>query len=258
MSRIRGVKFIQLLIITLWVAPLTFYGCKSVSNIKDIEKIKNPEQNKSDITRSKTEKKHKKIVYYLHKHIKTTYFYVGEKDLYRTGVIDNGSSAWTADWVSAYGGIDLPDKRKGFFPADFTPKENPFYVALPYNDISKNGHKKDIDKIIPWKKELDKRNNGEFISYCKNRWVKIIYKGRVCYAQWEDVGPFETDDAEYVFGKARPKNRKNGGVGLDISPACFKYLGMKNNDYTDWQFVDFEDVPDGPWLQYITISNPRW
>lgn len=199
--------------------------------------------------------------YPIHKRIKTTFFYIGEKDIYKSGVIDNGSSAWTENWVKAYGGIDFPDKRDGYFPAGFIPKENPFYFALPYNDVTDHGHKESV-KSIPilkkWKTLEDSKGSDDFVSYCKNKWIKINYRGKVCYAQWEDVGPFETDDVNYVFGNARPKNKKNGGVGLDISPACFKYLGMKDNDYTDWQFVDFKDVPDGPWLKYITISNPKW
>ena len=252
--------------ILLIVSLLLISGCKTIQNktYKNTSSINieetagnkiSEEKNKNLPTRNKP-KPHN--IYPLHRHIKTTYFYIGEKSGYRSGVIDNGSSAWTKDWVKAYGGVDDPRKRDGYFPSDFVPKENPFYCALPFNDINRHGHKKGLEKIIPWKEELDRKNNGEFISYCKNRWVKITYKGRVCYAQWEDVGPFETDDPDYVFGMARPKNKKNGGVGLDISPACFKYLKMKDNDYTDWQFVDFEDVPDGPWLRYITISNPRW
>jgi len=199
--------------------------------------------------------------YPIHKRIKTTFFYIGEKDIYKSGVIDNGSSAWTEDWVKAYGGIDFPDKRDGYFPAGFIPKENPFYFALPYNDVTNHGHKESVKSIHilkKWKALEDSKGSDDFVSYCKNKWIKINYRGKVCYAQWEDVGPFETDDVNYVFGNARPKNKKNGGVGLDISPACFKYLGMKDNDYTDWQFVDFKDVPDGPWLKCITISNHKW
>ena len=212
-------------------------------------------------TTAKTEEVSNRQNYYLHKKIKTTYFFIGEKDIYKTGVIDNGSSAWTKNWIDAYGGFDNPDGRNGYFPADFIPKENPFYFALPYNDVTDHGHKNSIKKINilkVWKKHTDSINSGDFISYCKNRWIKIVHKGKTCYAQWEDVGPFETDDINYVFGTNRPKNKINGGVGLDISPACFQYLDMKDNDNTNWQFVDFEDVPDGPWLRYITISNPRW
>ena len=196
--------------------------------------------------------------YYLHKKIKTTYFYIGQKNRAQAGFLNNGSSAWTGDWVGAYGGTDLSHNRRGFFPRDFRPKENPFYCALPFNDVTLWGHKPKSFDIIPWARAMEKNAGGEFISYCKNRWVKITYKSRACYAQWEDVRPFQTDDRQYVFGTDRPKNRRNGGVGLDVSPACFAYLGMKDNGNTDWQFVEFEDVPDGPWLRVVTTSRASW
>jgi len=166
--------------------------------------------------------------------------------------------AWTADWVGAYGGIDHPFKREGYFPKGFIPKENPFYVALPYNDITLIGHKKNVKEVIPWTNDFHYQNSNRFISYCKNRWVKITYRDKTCYAQWEDVGPFETNDWKYVFGLIEPKNKRNGGVGIDVSPAVFHYLEMKDNGIVSWQFVDFEDVSEGPWLRIITISDPNW
>jgi hypothetical protein len=39
----------------------------------------------------------------------------------------------------------------------------------------------------------------------------------------------------------------NKGAGLDISPAVRDYLGLKQTDVTDWRFVDFSEVPRGPW-----------
>jgi hypothetical protein len=173
-------------------------------------------------------------------------------------MLDNRSSAWTENWVKAYGNIDNPLKRDGYFPEGFIPKENPFYFALPYNDLTRFGYKENVEEIIPWAKELKEYGWEWPYSFCKNRWIRIIYNGKVCYAQWEDVGPFETDDWRYVFGSRRPKNTFNGHVGLDISPACYSYLGMIDNDYTHWQFVEFEDVPDGPWKKVITTSNPIW
>lgn len=198
--------------------------------------------------------------YPIHRNIKTTYFYVGQQLDGRPGREGsaNRSSAWTGDWVRAYGGVDLPHSREGYRPGDFIPLENPFYCALPYNDITPLGHREDALLIIPWAEHFQRQNPGTFISYCKNRWIRIMYRGRVCYAQWEDVGPFQTNDADYVFGTARPRNPRNGGVGLDVSPAVRDYLGMQGSAYTDWQFVDFTDVPDGPWLEVITVSHPRW
>jgi hypothetical protein len=39
----------------------------------------------------------------------------------------------------------------------------------------------------------------------------------------------------------------NNGAGLDVSPAVRDYLGLKQTDVTDWRFVDFREVPRGPW-----------
>ena len=35
--------------------------------------------------------------------------------------------------------IDDPDARDGCRPAGFEPQMNPFYVALPYNDMAHGG-----------------------------------------------------------------------------------------------------------------------
>ncbi len=67
------------------------------------------------------------------------------------------------------------------------------------------------------------------------------------YAQWEDAGPFRTDHWQYVFGNERPKPNLNRGAGLDVSPAVRDYLGIQATDVTDWKFVEFKDVPPGPW-----------
>ena len=50
-----------------------------------------------------------------------------------------------------------------------------------------------------------------------------------------------------MFGSERPKPNLNKGAGLDISPAVRDYLGLKETDVTDWHFVEFSDVPRGPW-----------
>jgi hypothetical protein len=50
----------------------------------------------------------------------------------------NCSSAWIHDWVGAYGGVDSLSARRGFLPACFIPRLNPFYIALPVNDV--DGH----------------------------------------------------------------------------------------------------------------------
>jgi hypothetical protein len=32
-----------------------------------------------------------------------------------------------------------------------------------------------------------------------------------------------------------------------VSPAVRDYLGLESTDVTDWRFVDFSEVPRGPW-----------
>ena len=194
--------------------------------------------------------------YFVHKDITTTLFWVGENADDDNGNISNRPSAWDEKWVKHYGGVDHPKKRDGYFPKKFIPKENPFYFALPYNDFDEDGnHKKDVTTVVPWAKDV-LLVEGE--SICKNRWIKIMYKNKVAYAQWEDVGPFNEDDQVYVFGIAKPENDINKHAGLDVSPAVNDYLSLDGVDSVDWQFVDDKNVPDGPWKQIITTSGVYW
>jgi hypothetical protein len=181
----------------------------------------------------------------------TTLFWVGEPSDADNAFISNDVSYWDRDWQLNFGGVDDPFRRKGFWPADFRPKENPFYVALPYGEFdATHGHLLRADSLnIPW--------------YCpgltpllKNHWVEIKRASRTCYAQWEDVGPYEVDDFEYVFGSAHsPRNTFGLRAGLDVSPAVWHYLGMDDNDITDWRFVNAADVPPGPWTGVVTVSG---
>jgi len=177
--------------------------------------------------------------------IVTTTFWVGETPT-KNNPVPNTESSWDKNWAVNYGGFDNPDSkaRKDFIPADFTPRQNPFYVALPYNDQEKSGFKAEASKVVPWFKSA---YQGPLQSVCKDRWIAIRYNNKVVYAQWEDCGPFRTDHWEYVFGDERPKPNLNHGAGLDVSPAVRDYLGMNDTDVTDWRFVEFEEVPPGPW-----------
>jgi len=194
-------------------------------------------------------------LYLLHKNISVTIFWTGENASSENANIPNLASAWDDMWMLNYGGVDTPDARNGYYPADFIPNENPFYFALPYNDFDSNGDKKiDLISYIPWAILSDDKNE----SICKNRWIKISKNSKVAYAQWEDVGPFGEDDREYVFGHAEPQNSINNKAGLDVSPAVRDYLSLSDIDNVDWQFVDEEDVPDGPWKNIVTTININW
>lgn len=178
--------------------------------------------------------------------INTTTFWVGETPT-KNNPTPNHASSWDGKWARNFGGFDDPDNRSGYLPAKFVPRQNPFYVALPYNDVTRGKHKPEASKVIPWFKEAFEKQGR---SVLKGRWIAIRYKGKVAYAQWEDCGPFRTDHWQYVFGDERPKPNLNKGAGLDVSPAVRDFLGMKSSDVTDWKFVDFDEVPTGPWAQH--------
>jgi hypothetical protein len=179
----------------------------------------------------------------------TTLFWVGEPSDSENDFIPNDQSYWDKDWQLRYGGIDDPMRRNGHWPADFTPKENPFYVALPYGEFAR-GDKLKLDALhVPWYRTgLD--------PLLKNRWVEIRLGERSCFAQWQDVGPCGEDDFAFVFGGAtNPLNTFGAEAGLDVSPAVWRYLSMRDNDFTAWRFIHAAEVPPGPWTEIVTTSG---
>jgi hypothetical protein len=179
------------------------------------------------------------------KSIVTTVFWIGEKPS-GNNPVPNRTSSWDKQWAKNYGGVDdpKPGNRNNYIPVKFTPRQNPFYCALPYNDKARTGHRPEAPRVVPWFKDA---YQGPAVSTCKGRWVAIRKGHRTVYAQWEDAGPFRTDHWQYVFGNERPKPNLNRGAGLDVSPAVRDYLGMNDTDVTDWKFVEFSEVPRGPW-----------
>ncbi|MES2996135.1 MAG: hypothetical protein V4733_04920 [Verrucomicrobiota bacterium] len=176
-----------------------------------------------------------------------TIFWIGEQPSLNNPV-PNTMSAWDANWQANFGGLDDPRHRQGWNPAGFTPFLNPFYLALPYNDVAPGGvHRAEAPEVIPWFWESYR---GDGISVCKGRWLAVHHKGRVCYGQWEDVGPFETTHWQYVFGKEDPRSNRNQNAGIDLSPAIRDYLGLRSGGMVEWRFVREQDVPRGPWLQF--------
>jgi hypothetical protein len=180
--------------------------------------------------------------------ITTTVFWIGERATVNNPV-PNDKSAWDGGWYSSYGGYDNPDPgaRVNFVPANFLPRQNPFYVALPYNDVDDHHTKPEAVQVVPWFRSSFVRDGQ---SVCKGQWVAIRHGNRVCYAQWEDVGPFSTDHWQYVFGNERPRPNRNHDAGLDVSPAVRDYLGIGGMDACDWKFVSFRQIPPGPWASY--------
>jgi hypothetical protein len=160
---------------------------------------------------------------------------------------DNGEkgTAWAPQWVSDNGGPDTPDDRNGYATGEHASKMNPFYVALPFNDLA---HPDLAPKWLPkgWARAA---KNGKPVSACKDRWVMMKNeRGDICYAQWEDAGPQRDDLPGYVFGNDAPVA---GVPGIDMSPAVDYYLGLADNGpkLVSWRFVDDADVRPGAWLK---------
>ncbi len=185
--------------------------------------------------------------------IVTTVFWIGEMPT-ANNPVPNHKSSWDPDWTRNYGGYDNPEpsRRHDYIPINFVPRQNPFYIALPYNDVSHGQFKPEAPTVVPWFRQAFVQQGR---SVCKDRWVAIRRGKRVCYAQWEDCGPFRTDHYGYVFGNERPKPNLNRGAGLDVSPAVRDYLGLGPTSLTDWQFVEVRDVPPGPWRNYGDNNN---
>lgn len=181
--------------------------------------------------------------------IPVTVFWVGE-DSSQNNPTHNHSSSWDPNWKKNFGGVDDPNNRKGYLPAGFKPRQNPFYIALPYNDVERGGgrFKPEASRLIKWFWQSAKAPGH---SVCKDRWLAIHKGHKICYAQWKDCGPFYTDDYSYVFQNSRPKPNRNGNAGLDISPAVRDFLGVKSSELVSWKFIEAEDVPQGPWAEWV-------
>ncbi len=242
-----------------------------------------------------------KRVYPRHTKIVATTFWVGE--IFDPTVPDGSQvcstydSQWAYHWSgvsrgrvpanaegcpgSRYGGCDGVTNARGtvcktearvpdndYFPSSGkTPKENPFYLDLPYDDLNDRTGFARRCKVIPWAKDPGYQGHckDRSFSYMKNRWVAITGpNGSTCYGQIQDAGPSHGNlyhDAAYVFGSsdARPVQKRYNNAGMDVSPALNGCLGFADlngdHDLVSWQFVDDADVPDGPWLRIVTDSG---
>jgi len=143
------------------------------------------------------------------------------------------------------------------------PKENPFYLDLPFDDVNDSKAFSRRAQVIPWANDpgyAGHATDPEF-SYMKNRWVQITKGTKTCYGQIEDAGPGRYNDATYVFGSAdaRPQNREYNNAGMDVSPALNGCLGFASldgeNDRVSWRFVESSAVPNGPWRWVVTSSG---
>jgi hypothetical protein len=213
-------------------------------------------------------------VYPWHTGIVATTFWVGE--IFDPNAADGSQvySTYDSSWEIHYGGCDgvtssgtcQTEKRlaPNYFPTQMSPKQNPFYLDLPFDDLNNAAAFRQRCSVVPWANDTGYAGHctDQNFSYMKNHWVKMTgTAGQTCYGQIEDAGPGQYNDAAYVFGKtdSRPLNQRYGGAGMDVSPALNGCLGMKeldgDTDKLSWQFASLADVPSGPWTKMVTTSG---
>ncbi len=209
-----------------------------------------------------------------HTDIVATTFWVGE--IFDPDAPDGSQVISTYDgaWLENYGGCDgieiagecRTEPRtadNNYAPSSMIPKQNPFYLDLPYDDVNDKAGFALRRHVIPWADQMPYKDrvNDAGVSLMKDRWVMIRKGDRVCYGQIEDAGPGQYADADYVFGTRdqRPLNKLFNGAGMDVSPALNGCLGFAEldgqNDLVDWRFVDEVSVPRGPWTEIITKTT---
>ncbi|AHD23050.1 hypothetical protein Y013_21660 [Rhodococcus pyridinivorans SB3094] len=208
-----------------------------------------------------------------HTDIVATTFWVGE---ILDPLVSDGSqvvSTYDANWMENYGGCDgvvedgvcKTERRTAdndYFPTSMEPKQNPFYLDLPFDDVNNRRAFETRADVVPWAEDPGYAGRAEdrSFSFLKNRWVRLERDGAVCYGQIQDAGPALYDDAEYVFGDAdeRPRSDMFNGAGLDVSPALNGCLGFSElngqHDRVNWQFVEDDEVPEGPWTIIVTTT----
>ena len=91
-------------------------------------------------------------------YVTSTIFWIGEQPT-QNNPTPNCKSSWDTQWSANFGGYDDPDPANRianhttgeFRPKAFIPKLNPFYIALPYNDVVNHAiTKSEASRVIPW------------------------------------------------------------------------------------------------------------
>lgn len=96
-----------------------------------------------------------------------------------------------------------------------------------------------VNKVVPFVALPSKAALRQLVK------VTNVLNGKSIVCLVLDVGPWNVDDDEYVFGRARPQSetgidkfgRKTNSAGIDLGEAVWNHLGMKDNGEVDWEFV---------------------
>ncbi len=97
-----------------------------------------------------------------------------------------------------------------------------------------------IDSVVPFVALPAEGSLGRFIR------IKNPANGKTCDAIVLDVGPWNTNDDDYVFGGNRPQaesgydstGRVTNKAAIDLSEKVWRELGMTDNLDVDWSFIE--------------------
>ena len=106
-----------------------------------------------------------------------------------------------------------------------------------HDDMEENGCRKAVNASI-----LTRQGQSSLL--LKNRWVAIHANGITCYAQWQDVGPFERRRPLCLRRNAEEyQRRERRHRPIPAVRDCLKVGGLAK---VLWRHVNWRDVPSGP------------
>jgi len=96
-----------------------------------------------------------------------------------------------------------------------------------------------VDSIVPFVALPSHEALGKFIR------IQNVNNHRKAYAVVLDIGPWNTEDNDYVFHGHRPQaesgtdstGRKTNGAGIDLSQRVWHELYMTDNSLVEWEFI---------------------
>lgn len=96
-----------------------------------------------------------------------------------------------------------------------------------------------IDTVVPFVALPCQKALGHFVRITNHA------VGLTTLAVVLDVGPWNTDDAAYVFGGSRPQaesgtdktGRPTNGAGIDLGERVWRALGMTDNGPVTWEWA---------------------
>ena len=147
-------------------------------------------------------------------------FWVGEPADAANAFISNTQSYWDKDWLANFGGVDDPSIAERPLAGGLHAQGEPVLRGAALRRVHRATAASRTRPEVPWYRP-------GLAPLLKNRWVEIRHNVRVCFAQWQDVGPCGEDDFAFVFGASLvPLNTFDAKAGLDVSPAVWHHLGM--------------------------------